>query len=81
MDLVPYQVIPYQFFIGYYILEDLHQVFENKNWKNALDVWDIVTLDTTRQSEFTVIPTTFKQGQLTGFTLTAFADEQINFGM
>jgi len=81
MDLVPYQVIPYQFFIGYYILEDLDIVFENKNWKNALDVWDIVTIDTTRQSEVTVIPTTFKQGQLTGFTLTAFADEEIKFGI
>jgi len=81
MDFVAYQVIPYQFFIGFYILEDIDIVFENKNWKNALDIWDTVILDTTKESEFYIVPTTFKQSQLTGFSITLFSDEEVQFVM
>jgi len=81
MDFIAFQVVPYQFFIGFYVLEDIDIVFENKNWKNALDIWDIVTLDSTKESDFTIVPTTFKQGQMTGFTITIFSDEEVQFIM
>jgi hypothetical protein len=79
IDLIPFQVQPYQFFIGFYVLEEMDIVFENKNWKNALDIWDIVTLDTRKESEFLIVPTTFKQNQLTNFTVTVFSDEEVQF--
>jgi len=79
IDLVPYEVKPYQFFIGFYIEDKMDIVFENKNWKNALDVWDLVTLDSTRENVFTITPTTFRQGQLTSFTINVFADEDIKW--
>jgi len=81
MDFVAFQVIPYQFFIGYYILEDIDIVYENKNWKNALDIWDIVPLDTIKESDFYIVPTTFKQEQMTGFTVTIFSEEEVQFVM
>jgi len=79
MDLTPYQVVPYQFFIGFYVEDKMDIIFENRNWKNALDVWDVVKLDTTKEDVFTITPTTFKQGQLTSFTITVFADEEVKF--
>jgi len=81
VDLIAFQVLPYQFFIGYYILEDIDIVYEYKNWKNALDVWDVVTIDTTRESDFIIVPTTHKPDQCTTFSLTALADEEISFVM
>jgi len=77
MDLVAFQVMPYQFFIGYYVLADMDILFETPKWLNSLDVWDVVTLDTTMQNTLTVMPTTFKQGQLTNFTVTVLSDEEI----
>jgi len=81
MDFIAYQVVPYQFFIGFYILEDIDIVFENRNWKNALDIWDFVALDTTKECDFYIVPTTFKQGQMTGFTVTIYSDEEVQFVM
>jgi len=81
IDFIAFQVVPYQFFIGYYVLEDIDIVFENKNWKNALDIWETVTLDSSKESDFTLVPTTFKQGQHTGFTITIFSDEEVQFVM
>jgi len=79
MDFIAFQVVPYQFFIGYYILEDIDIIFENKTWKNALDIWDIVTIDSSKESDFYIVPTTFKQAQITGFTITIFSDEEVQF--
>jgi len=81
MDFIAFQVVPYQFFIGFYVLEDLDIVFENRNWKNALDIWDVVQLDSTKESDFFLVPTTFKQAQFTGFTVTIFSDEEVQFIM
>jgi len=81
MDFIAFQVVPYQFFIGFYVLEDIDIVFENKNWKNALDIWDLVSLDSSKESDFFLVPTTFKQAQLTGFTVTIFSDEEVQFVM
>jgi len=80
-DIVPFQVSSYQFFIGFYILNKLDIVFENKTWLNALDVWDTVYLNSTKENVFTIIPTTFKQGQLTSFQINVYADEEIKFVM
>jgi len=79
MDFIAYQVVPYQYFIGFYILEDIDIIFENKTWKNALDIWDIVTVDSSKESDFYIVPTTFKQNELTGFTITIFSDEEVQF--
>jgi len=81
MDMVPFQVTPYQFFIGVYIQDKMDIVFETRKWKNALDVWDVVKLNTTKENVFMITPTTFKQGQLTSFSISVFADEDVKFVM
>jgi len=77
MDLVAFQVMPYQFFIGYYVLADMDILYESPKWLNSLDVWDTFTMDTSQHNTFTVMPTTFKQGQLTNFSITVLCDEEV----
>eukprot|EP01103_Thecamoeba_quadrilineata_P007731 TRINITY_DN17569_c0_g1_i1.p1 TRINITY_DN17569_c0_g1~~TRINITY_DN17569_c0_g1_i1.p1 ORF type:complete len:632 (-),score=144.26 TRINITY_DN17569_c0_g1_i1:8-1903(-) len=83
MQLDPYtpQVTPCQFFIGFYIYDrtGFNPIYEYPRWLNALDVWDVIKLDTRKENEFVIIPTTFKPGQLTSFTLTVMSDQNVAF--
>jgi len=77
LDLIPYQVMPYQFYIGYYVLEAGHVetiVTQCETWKNAQETYIHFTVNTTKGNKFVIIPTTHSPGQLTSFTLIVFSD-------
>jgi len=76
LDLIPYQVMPYQFYIGFYVLDrELFDVVAHcKTWKNAQEIYSHLFIDTTKEDEFVIIPATHTAGQLTSFTITVFSD-------
>jgi len=77
LDLIPYQVMPYQFYIGYYVLEAGHVesiVAQCDTWKNAQETYIHFTVDTSKDNQFVIIPATHNPGQLTSFTVTVFSD-------
>jgi len=76
LDLIPYQVLPYQFYIGYYVLDrELFEIVAQcDTWKNAQETYLHFFIDTTKDNEFVIIPSTHFAGQLTSFTLTIFSD-------
>jgi len=76
LDLIPYQVMPYQFYIGYYVLDrELFEVVAQcKTWKNAQEIYSHLFIDATKDDEFVIIPATHYAGQLTNFTITVYSD-------
>jgi len=76
LDLIPYQVMPYQFYIGYYVLDrDLFEIVAQcDTWKNAQETYIHFFIDTSKDNEFVIIPATHNSGQLTSFTITVFSD-------
>jgi len=76
LDLIPYQVMPYQFYIGFYVLDrELFEVVAMcKTWKNAQEIYSHLFIDATKDDEFVIIPATHAAGQLTSFTFTIFSD-------
>jgi len=81
IDLIPYQIIPYQFYIGFYILEAGHVesiVAHCKTWKNAQETYLHFQADTSKDNQFIIIPATHFPGQLTSFRLTVFSDTPVS---
>eukprot|EP01104_Vermistella_antarctica_P020446 TRINITY_DN8749_c0_g1_i1.p1 TRINITY_DN8749_c0_g1~~TRINITY_DN8749_c0_g1_i1.p1 ORF type:complete len:641 (+),score=194.98 TRINITY_DN8749_c0_g1_i1:74-1924(+) len=79
IDLVPFQVLPYKFFIGFYICNegarDLADILDDSDkWKNAREVYKRTTLD---KEVYTIVPTTFKPAEEAKFDITVFSDEEI----
>jgi len=77
LDLISYQVTPYQFWIGFYICSaDFmnEPLYFTKQFLNAQEVSLHVDLDTTKANEFVIIVATHKPNQLTTFSLHAFSD-------
>jgi len=60
LDLIPYQVMPYQFYIGYYVLDrELFEVVQQcKTWKNAQEIYSHLFIDATKDDECDIIPAT-----------------------
>jgi len=76
LDLMPFNVTPYQFYIGYYILDkDMFEIVaECEKWKNAQETYVHLAIDTSKDNQFIIVPTTHKPSQLTSFTLTVLSD-------
>eukprot|EP01103_Thecamoeba_quadrilineata_P018377 TRINITY_DN696_c0_g1_i1.p1 TRINITY_DN696_c0_g1~~TRINITY_DN696_c0_g1_i1.p1 ORF type:complete len:621 (-),score=112.90 TRINITY_DN696_c0_g1_i1:10-1872(-) len=76
LDIIPYSLVAYQFYIGYYIFdrELFDVVVQCDKWKNAQETYIHFSIDTTKDNEFIIIPTTHLPGQLTTFTLTILSD-------
>jgi len=76
LDLIPYQVMPYQFYVGFYVLdrELFAIVAQCKTWKNAQEIYSHLFIDTTKDDEFVIVPSSHSAGQLTSFALTVYSD-------
>jgi hypothetical protein len=77
LDMFPYSLIPYEFFIGFYILdkEVFDIVVQTEEWKNSQEVYRYFVLKT--GSEFVILPTTSRPDQLTTYRLKVFSDVPI----
>jgi hypothetical protein len=77
-EIIPFQTLPYDFYIGYYLydadVEDL--IGQSDKWKNALEVMKDWRLNGVERRQYTIIPTTFKAGEETSFTLSVYSDEK-----
>eukprot|EP01102_Stenamoeba_stenopodia_P011595 TRINITY_DN3581_c0_g1_i1.p1 TRINITY_DN3581_c0_g1~~TRINITY_DN3581_c0_g1_i1.p1 ORF type:complete len:616 (-),score=199.53 TRINITY_DN3581_c0_g1_i1:140-1987(-) len=82
LDLIPFQVTPYQFWIGFYVIDKERTgiLHSTKQFLNSQDVYLHFDLDTTKATEFIVVVATHKPNQLTTFTLTALSDEEVTVG-
>lgn len=76
LDLIPFQVTPYQFWVGFYIIDKdmLGILHYTKQFLNSQEVFLHFELDTTKATEFVVLVATHKPNQLTNFTLNAMSD-------
>lgn len=84
MDLVPFQVLPYQFHIGFYIYDSKNGkpgeiVSHVAKFKNAREVYERVVLDGTAHKEMIVIPCTHKPNQECAFSIAAYSTHAIEF--
>lgn len=72
LDMAP-GVMPYKFFIGFYILKPDLKTFvaETDKWKNARETFARVKLDA---GEYVLVATTFKPGEETSFTISVCSD-------
>eukprot|EP01097_Dermamoeba_algensis_P000969 TRINITY_DN135_c0_g1_i3.p1 TRINITY_DN135_c0_g1~~TRINITY_DN135_c0_g1_i3.p1 ORF type:complete len:625 (-),score=176.10 TRINITY_DN135_c0_g1_i3:208-2082(-) len=79
VDLIPYQVLPYPIYIGFYVYDEdfSEKLAEVDKWKNSLEVYKHLRFDTRKHSKLIIVPTTFEAGQETTFTLSVYADEKI----
>jgi len=79
VDLIPYQVIPYPIYIGFYIYDAdfSEKLAEVDKWKNALEVYKHLKFDTRKHSKLIIVPTTFEERQETTFTLSVFSDDTV----
>jgi len=80
LDIIPYQVHPYAFHIGYYIYDkDVEDILERSVWNNAREVYKFFKFDTSKANhqELIIVPTTVKAGQESSFTVTVYSDEEI----
>jgi hypothetical protein len=78
LDIIPYQVHPYAFHIGFYIYDkEVEAQLDRSVWQNAREVTKHFKFDATAHQELIIIPTTVKTGQETAFTLSVFSDEEL----
>lgn len=79
VDLIPYQVLPYPVFIGFYLYDaDVDEKLgESEKWKNAREVYTHFKLSTKTRNRFVLIPATFEANQETTFTISVFSDDQV----
>ena len=80
LDIIPFQVHPYAFHIGYYIYDkDVEDIIDRSVWQNAREVYKHFKFDPAKphNHELVIVPTTVKSGQETSFTLTVYADEDV----
>jgi len=73
--MVPYSLVPYEFFIGLYVLdkEMFDLVTESDKWTNSQEVYLYFTVNE-ELNELVVMPTTQESNQLTSFKITVFTD-------
>jgi hypothetical protein len=74
-DMIPYSHVPYEFFIGLYVLDkDMFEIVTQcENWKNSQEVFLHFTAKK-GEKEFIIVSTTQEPNQLTSFKLTVFSD-------
>jgi len=77
--LVPYQQIPYPFHIGFYLFDSdvEHLIGQCKKWKNAKEVFCNFTLDGSKGTTYTIVPTTFKAKEETSFTIHVLSTSDV----
>jgi len=77
-EIIPFQTLPYDFYIGYYLYDaDVEtSMGQVDKWKNALEVLKDWNLNGVMQRQYTIIPTTFKAGEETTFTLSVYTDDK-----
>eukprot|EP01099_Mayorella_cantabrigiensis_P004406 TRINITY_DN330_c0_g1_i3.p1 TRINITY_DN330_c0_g1~~TRINITY_DN330_c0_g1_i3.p1 ORF type:complete len:660 (-),score=187.11 TRINITY_DN330_c0_g1_i3:40-1926(-) len=79
LDLIPYQVMAYQLFIGWYIYDHSmeNQIEVCKKWRNAREVVQNYQINFRKHKKVVIVPTTFDPGQETTFSVTVFSDHQL----
>jgi len=80
LDIIPYQVHPYAFHIGFYIYDkEVEDILDRSVWQNAREVYKHFKFDTTQahNHELIIVPTTVKPGQETSFKLSVFSDSPV----
>jgi len=77
-EILPYQTIPYDLYIGYYLYDgDVEKIIgQVPKWKNAAEVLCDWTLNGKETRQYTIIPTTYKAKEETTFTITVYSDEE-----
>lgn len=77
-EILPYQTLPYDFYIGYYLYDaDVETcIGQVPKWKNAVEVVCDWTLNGAETRQYTIIPTTFKAKEETSFVLSVYSDEK-----
>jgi len=78
-SLVPYQQIPYPFYIGFYLFDsDVEDLLgQCRKWKNAKEVFCNFTLDGSKSTQYTIVPTTFKAKEETSFTIRVLSTSTV----